>query len=64
MIEQRPENIVMKFYIRRNNNKVDSIETSRIVIAHLLRYGDLEKCIVQHAFLINDDKILSSLLNL
>ena len=25
-----------KFYIRRNNNKVDSIETDRIVIAHLL----------------------------
>ena len=25
-----------KFYIRRNNNKVDSIETGRMVIAHLL----------------------------
>ena len=25
-----------KFYIRRNDNKVDSIETGRIVIAHLL----------------------------
>ena len=25
-----------KFYIRRNNNKVDSVETGRIVIAHLL----------------------------
>ena len=25
-----------KFYIRRNNNKADSIETGRIVIAHLL----------------------------
>ena len=25
-----------KFYIRRNNNKVDSKETGRIVIAHLL----------------------------
>ena len=25
-----------KFYIRRNNNKVDSIETGRIVIVHLL----------------------------
>ena len=25
-----------KFYIRRNNNKVDSIEIGRIVIAHLL----------------------------
>ena len=27
---------VRKFYIRRNNNKADSIETGRIVIAHLL----------------------------
>ena len=25
-----------KLYIRRNNNKIDSIETGRIVIAHLL----------------------------
>ena len=25
-----------KFYIRRNNNKVDSTETGRIVITHLL----------------------------
>ena len=25
-----------KFYIRRNNNKADSIETEHIVIAHLL----------------------------
>ena len=25
-----------KFYIRRNNNKVDSKEAGRIVIAHLL----------------------------
>ena len=25
-----------KFYIRRNNNKADSIETGRIVITHLL----------------------------
>ena len=25
-----------RFYIRRNNNKVDSIGTERIVIAHLL----------------------------
>ena len=24
-----------KFFVRRNNNKVDSIETGRIVIAHL-----------------------------
>ena len=32
-----------KFYVRRNNNKVDSIETRRIVIAHLLPWSDLEK---------------------
>ena len=32
----RHEGISRKFYIRRNNNKVDSIETGRIVIAHLL----------------------------
>ena len=32
-----------KFYMRRNNDKVDSIETVRIVIAHLLPWSDLEK---------------------
>ena len=31
------------FFIRRNINKVDSIETRRIVIAHLLPWSDLEK---------------------
>ena len=25
-----------KFYIKKNNSKVDSIETGRIIIAHLL----------------------------
>ena len=33
-----------KFYIRRNNNKADSIETGRIVIAHSRLLSDLEKC--------------------
>ena len=34
-----------KFYIRRNNNKVDSIEPGPIVIANLLHCtSDLEKC--------------------
>ena len=33
----------MKFYIRRNNNKVDSIEAGCIVIAHLLPWSDVEK---------------------
>ena len=32
-----------KFYIRRNNNKVDSIETGHILIADLLPRSDLEK---------------------
>ena len=32
--------------MRRNNNKVDSIETTRIVIAYLLSESDLEN----HAF--------------
>ena len=32
-----------KFYIRRNNNKVNSIETERIFIADLLPRSDLEK---------------------
>ena len=32
-----------KFYIRRNNNNVDSIETGRIVIGHLFPWSDLEK---------------------
>ena len=32
-----------KFYIRSNNNKVYSIETRRIVAAHLLLLSDFEK---------------------
>ena len=39
-----------KFYIRRNNNKIDSIETGRIVIAHLLPWSDLEKRIYNTFF--------------
>ena len=31
-----------KFYIRRKNNKPESIETGCIVIAHLLPWSDLE----------------------
>ena len=34
-----------KFYIRRNNNKVDSIEIGRIVIANLPPWSDSEKYI-------------------
>ena len=31
-----------KLYIRRNNKKVDSVETGHIVIAHLLPWSDRE----------------------
>ena len=31
-----------KFYVRRSNNKVDSIETEHIVIAHLFPWSDQE----------------------
>ena len=41
--------------VRKNKNKADSIETGRIAIPYSL---------VEHTFLVNDDKILSSLLNL
>ena len=33
-----------KFYIRRNNNKVDSNETRRIIIIHFFLLSELEKC--------------------
>ena len=33
-----------KFFIRKNNNKVNSIETERIVIANLLPWSGLKKC--------------------
>ena len=33
-----------KFYVRRNNNKVNFIETGCIVIALFLPWSDLEKC--------------------
>ena len=36
--------IARKFYIRRNNNKVDSIETWRILVADFRPGIDLEKC--------------------
>ena len=53
-----------KFYIRMNNNKVDSTETLRIVIADFLPWSGLQKRMYTTLFLINDNKILSSLLNL
>ena len=40
----------MKFYIRRNNNKVDSIETGRIVIVHLFLWNDQENCMYSTLF--------------
>ena len=39
-----------KFYTRRNNNKVNSIETECIVIADLLPLSDLEKCMCNTLF--------------
>ena len=30
--------------MKKNNNKVDSTETGHVVIAHLLPWSDLEKC--------------------
>ena len=39
-----PSSHSRKFYIRRNNNKVDSIETGRIVVARFFPWSDLEKC--------------------
>ena len=37
ILNKYPENTTpRKFYIRRNNNEVNSIETGRIVIGHLL----------------------------
>ena len=40
----------MKFCIRRNNNKVDSIETGRIAIAHLFLWNDQENCMYSTLF--------------
>ena len=39
-----------KFYVRRNNNKANSIETEPIVIVHLLPQSDLEKCMYTTIF--------------
>ena len=39
-----------KFYIRKNNNKADTIETGRIVIAHVRPWSDLEKCMYTTLF--------------
>ena len=50
-----------KLHIRRNSNKVDSIETGRMVIDYLLQFS---KLLVHHPFQNTDNKILSSLLGL
>ena len=39
-----------KFYITRNNNKVNSLETEHIVIADFLPLSDLEKCMYTTLF--------------
>ena len=48
--------------MKKNNNKVYSIETGCIETFASLKW--FRKVRVNHAFLINDDKIVSSLLNL
>ena len=45
-----PLNLPWKFYIRRNNNKVDSIEIVHIVITHFLPWSNLEKCLYTMLF--------------
>ena len=52
-----------KFYIRRNKNEVNSIETGCTVIAHLFSRSD-KRIATHHAFLVIDDKTLSILLYL
>ena len=42
--------IPRKFYIRKNNNKINSIEIGRIVIADLLPLSNLEKCMYTTLF--------------
>ena len=41
-----------KFYIKRNNNKVDSFETRRVVISQLL--PEVIKLLFYYAFSITD----------
>ena len=43
-VSSRSIKLTRKSDIRRNNNKADSIETGDIVIAHLLPWSDLQKC--------------------
>ena len=50
------------FIIRRNNKKVDSVETWRTIIAHLFSWSDEENCSTL-PLLTNDDKMLSLLLS-
>lgn len=52
-----------KLYIRAINNKVDSIETAHSYCSFVTLKRSI-KVHVDHAFLINDDKTLPSLLNL
>ena len=53
-----------KFYMRRNSNKIDSIEIGRMVIAHLLPRSNQENYLYIRFFSITDDKLLSPLLSL
>ena len=53
-----------KLYIRRSNDKFDSVKTVRIAIDHLLPSSDQENSVYIMLFLVTDEKVLSSLLNL
>ena len=54
---------VRTFLIRRNQNKVNSMETVYTVIT-LFFVEVIKRIAVQHAFLIIDDKVFSLLLHL
>ena len=54
--------IPRKFYVRKYQSKVDSIETGHLVIANLFPEV-IKKIAVQHAFLISDYIFICVLLN-
>ena len=54
----------IKNYVYMKDNKVDSIDTGHIVIAHLFPRSDHEYCLCITLFSITDDKISLPLLNL
>ena len=44
MLEYFECSIQRKFYIRKNNNKVDPVDTRRIITAHLIPWSNQENC--------------------